>query len=161
MELKPFLEKLYDVSPKSIFPSSLEDLEYKITSVIHTYFGEFKNGSLYLGVEDPVTSDELSDVISMQESDTNDYLNTIRVLGISTVSLYKNYIIKPKTKWMDYTLHDSLDKLFYKNTKDCCFSFVIHSKPVLFSYIVTVHLSYSKEGDGSITLSFSVKENKT
>lgn len=159
MNLKPFFDTLYNVAPKIIYPTTVEDLRYKIAIIIQSYFGEFRNGSLYLGVEDPVTPDELADLISMQESDTNDYLNSIKVLGISTYSKYDdNHCIKVREKWTDYLLDSLLEEFFTKKISSACFQFNIVSDPVLFMYEVSVHLTYPKEEDGSILLSFSVNE---
>ena len=158
MNINPFLDKLYSVSQKVIYPTSVVDLRYKIASIIQLYFGEFRNGSLYLGVEEPTTPDELSELISMQESDTNDYLNTIKVLGLSTYSIYAGNNIKDKDKWTDYQLDTLLNDFFVKKIDSVDFLFTIKSDPDFFTYGVNVHLSYPKEEDGSVLISFFTKE---
>ncbi len=154
MDLSPFFNKLYNVSSKTIYPSSIDDLKYKIASIIQTYFGEFHNGSLYLGVEEPVTPEELSDLISMQESDTNDYMNSIKVLGITTSLQYKNNNIKTDGKWVDYGMGLSLSDLYKKKIKNLIFVFSINFIPNLYHYEIHVMLSYPEIEDGSIILNF-------
>lgn len=159
MDLNPFLKTLYNVSPKNIFPSSIEDLKYKIANVIQSYFGEFRIGSLYLGLNEPITPDELSDIISMQESDTTDYLNTAKVLGLSSNNKYKDTIISTNNDWVDYSLSQSLSDFYTKKIKNFVFQFSIIFNPDLYHYNVDVLLSYPEKENGSIQLSFTVTNN--
>ena len=161
MDLKPFFKELYKTKSITIFPTSVDDLKYKIANIAQTYIGEFHNGSLYFGIEkEPITSDELSDLISMQESDTTDYLNTIKVLGLTTILSYKNNRLLPNTEWVDFDLNNSLTDLYNKKIKNLIIQVYILFTPELYHYNIDVLLSYPEKEDGSLVIKLSMNNQK-
>lgn len=158
MDLKPFFENLYDLSPKVLFLTTVDNLKYKLASIIQNYFGEFHSGSLHLGSEESISPEELSDIISMQESDTTDYLNTIKILGLTSTLNYNTNKIDPNTNQVDFSLQKSLEDFFSKKIPSVFFSFSIVFDPPLYHYEVGVRISYPEKEDSSAIVSFTIKD---
>ncbi len=160
MDLKPFLKEIYQVAPTLISVRSIEELQYKIADLLQTYLGEFHNGSLYFGNDTPLTNEELEDLLSMQESDVEDYMTSIKILDLSSYIRYKDLNVKPNVHWAGGGIESVFRDLLNKETDFFSFPINISFFPDLYSCILTVYLHNDEDNQILVNVKLNELEDR-
>ena len=127
MDLKPFLKSLFDSFVAELHSKNSKDLQDEIAKGFLTYFGQFKDGDLYILEEDSLSKlspYELSQELPFKESEIDEYLKYTKSISLNTHLLYNGMYIQPDTHWVIGGISTILDELIIG--KISYFTFPIH-----------------------------------
>lgn len=150
MNITPFLELLFSSFISEIHSSTVEELQREIAECFLTYFGQFKDGELFILDNNHLSKlspYELSEELSLKEKEIGAYLEHTKSLKLSTQLLYNGIHVLPDISWVHGGLRQLLaDVLSHK------VSFVTF--PVCVEFTPDINLSY----DLSVTLTNTLDE---
>ena len=144
MDIKPFLKSLFEETSAELHSTTVEELQKEIAEDFLTYFGQFKNGEVFI-LEDKHLSRlspyELSEELPFTEQEVEEYLTFTKSIKLNTELQYNLINITPDKDWLIGGIRSVLAD-FLKG-KVSCFTFPVH-----ISFTPSIGLSY----DLSVTL---------
>ena len=127
MDLKPFLKSLFDSFVVELHSKNSKDLQDEIAKGFLTYFGQFKDGDIYILENEELSRlspYELAEELPFKEKEIEEYLKYTKSISLNTHLLYNGMYIQPNTHWVIGGMSSIFDDLI--SGKITYFTFPIH-----------------------------------